>query len=102
MSIKRLMTMRFCLSLGAAVAVASVLVTHRAEPASDVDGDGIVYVYFPSMCAAPRDSSDCREIPRPVRPSFDSMATCSAYADVELRRENDPRIMASCMKQRQI
>jgi hypothetical protein len=102
MSIKRVMTMRFCLSLGAALAVAGVLVSHRAEPATGVDGDNVVYVYFPSMCAAPRDASDCREIPQPVRPSFDSMAACSAYADVELRRENNPRIMASCMKQRQV
>jgi hypothetical protein len=102
MNIKRLMTMRFCLSLGAALAVASVLVTHRAEPASSEEADRVVYVYFPSMCAAPGDASDCQEIPRPVRPSFDSMAACSAYADVELRRENNPRVMASCMKQREV
>ena len=101
MTIKRIMTMRFCLSLGAAVAVAGVLVAHRVEQAVPLEGDGIVYVYFPSLCAAARDASDCREIPRPVRPAFDSMAACSAYADVELQRENNPRIMASCMKQRQ-
>jgi hypothetical protein len=93
--------MRFCLSLGAAVAVASVLVTHRAEPTANEDGAGVVYVYFPSLCAAPRDASDCREIPGPVRPSFDTMAACSAYADGELRRESNPRIMASCMRQRE-
>jgi hypothetical protein len=100
-SIKRIMTKRFCLSLGAALAVTSVLVSHRGEPASNLDGVGVVYVYFPSLCAAPGDSRDCHEIPRPVRPSFDSMAACSAYADVELNQAHNPRIMASCMRQRE-
>ena len=101
MNIKRLMTMRFCLSFGAALAVTSVLVTQRSGPAPDPEGAGIVYVYFPSMCAAPGDASNCKEIPRPARPSFQSMAACSAYADVELRQENNPRVMASCMKERE-
>ena len=101
MSIKRIMTMRFCLSIGAALAVASVLVTHRGERASNLEGAGIVYVYFPSLCAAPGDSSDCHEVQQPARPSFDSMAACSAYADVELQQAHNPRVMASCMKQRE-
>jgi hypothetical protein len=29
------------------------------------------------------------------------MAACSAHADAELRIENNPRIMASCMRQRE-
>ncbi len=102
MNIKRIMTTRLCLSLGAALAVTSVLVTHRAEPADRLDSSGVVYVYFPSLCAAPGDASDCHEIPRPVRPSFDSMAACSAYADVQLRLEHNPRMMASCMRQREV
>jgi hypothetical protein len=102
MNIKRIMTMRFCLSIGAALAVASVLVTHRAEPALDLEGAGIVYVYFPSLCAAPGDARDCHEIRQTARPSFDSMAACSAYADVELQQVHNPRVMASCMKQREV
>jgi hypothetical protein len=101
MNIRSLMTMRLSLSLGAAMAVASVLVTHRGAPAESVEGPGVVFVYFPSLCAAPGDSRDCHEMPRPVRPAFDSMAACSAYADVELRKANDPKQMASCMKQRE-
>jgi hypothetical protein len=102
MKVRRIMTMRLCLSFGAALAVTSVLLSHRGESAPNLEGAGIVYVYFPSLCAAPGDSSDCHEIPRPGRPAFDSMATCSAYADVQLRQENNPRLMASCMKQREI
>lgn len=101
MSIRHLMTMRFCLSLGAAMAVASVLVTHRGAPAENLQGSGIVFVYFPSLCAAPGDSSDCHELPQPARPAFATMEACSAYADVELRKANNPRQMASCMKQRE-
>jgi hypothetical protein len=101
-SIKRIMTMRFCLSIGAALAVASVLVTHRADSASNLEGAGIVFVYFPSLCAAPGDSRDCHEIRQPARPSFGSMAACSAYADVELKQVHNPKVMASCMKQREV
>lgn len=95
-----IMSMRFCLSFGAALTVAGVLMTHRAGTAPD-PAAGVVYVYFPSLCAKPGDPSDCREVPRPARPAFDSMAACSAHADVELRREHNPRMMASCMKERE-
>jgi len=101
MSIRTMMTKRFCLSIGAALAVASVLVTHRGEPAADPQGKGIVFVYFPSLCAAAHDARDCHEISRPERPGFESMAACSAYANMELRRESNPRIMASCMQERE-
>ncbi len=96
------MTKRFCLSFGAALAVTSVLVSHRGGPTEMPEAAGVVYVYFPSMCAAPGDSRDCHELPQPVRPAFDSMAACSAYADVELRHDPNPRLMASCMREREI
>jgi hypothetical protein len=98
---KWIMTRRLCLSIGVSLAVASVLVAHRSGPGPDEDGPGVVYVYFPSLCAKAGDPSDCQEIERPVRPSFESMAACSAHADVQLRLENNPRIMASCMRQRE-
>ncbi len=101
MSIRPLMNPRFCLAFAGAVVVATVLVTHRGGPAPSPEGDGVIFVYFPSLCAAPGDASNCREIPRPERPAFGSMAACSAYADTQLRQENNPRIMASCMKQRE-
>lgn len=100
--IRHIMTMRFCLAFGAALAVASVLLTHRGGPAPNAEGAGIVYVYFPSLCAAPGDSRDCHEITQPARPAFDSMAACSAYADIQLRHEHNPRLMASCMRQREV
>ncbi len=101
MRIRHLLTKRFCLSFGVTVAVATVLVTHRGRPAPTPEGDGVVFVYFPSLCADPGDASNCREIRRPARPAFSTMAACSAYADVQLRQENNPRLMASCMKQRE-
>jgi hypothetical protein len=101
-SIKHLVTMRFCLSIGAALAVTGTLVANRGDVVTNPEGPGIVYVYFPSMCAAPGDGRDCQEIKRISRPSFDSMAACSAYADIQLRNENNPRLMASCLKQREV
>ena len=101
MSIGRLASVRACLSLGVAAAVTSVLLMQRSGPAPDPEGPGVVYVYFPSLCAKPGDSRDCHELPRPARPTFESMAACSAFADRELRVENNPRIMASCMKVRE-
>jgi len=101
MSLRRIMNMRFCLSFGLALGVTTVLVTHRGAPAGNLEGPGIIYVYFPSLCAAPGDASNCKELPRPSRPAFSSMAACSAFADAELKSEHDPRVMASCMKQRE-
>lgn len=101
MSLRHIMTPRFCLAFGGALVVAAVLATHRGGPAPSPEGDGVVFVYFPSLCAAPGDATHCREIPQPSRPAFSSMAACSAYADVQLRLENNPRVMASCMKQRE-
>ena len=102
MSSKHVPSMRFCMSLSAALAVAVMLVANRGQPVLNLEGAGIVYVYFPSLCAAPGDSRDCQEIRHPTRPAFGSMAACSAYADVQLRQENNPKLMASCMKQREV
>ena len=102
MSIRSVMTKRFCLALGTTLVVTAVLVTHRGSSAPSLgSGEGVVFVYFPSLCAAPGDSSNCREIPGPARPGFSTMEACSAYADVQLQQENNPRLMASCMRQRE-
>ena len=101
MNIRQIMTKRFCLSLAAALAVTSVLVTQHAGVAANPEGEGIVYVYFPSLCAAPGDARDCREIAQTHRPSFESMAACWVHADAELARAGDPRLLASCLKQRE-
>jgi hypothetical protein len=101
MSIKSNTIGRSCLALGGALTIAAVLVAHRGGPVPSQEADGVIFVYFPSLCAAPGDASNCREIPRPARPAFNTMAACWAYADVQLRQENNPRLMASCMKQRE-
>ena len=102
MSIKRIMKLRLCLSFGAALTVASFLVSHRAGPAPNPEGAGIVYVYFPSLCEAPGDARHCEEVSRPHRPSFESMAACFAFADIELKQEQNPRLLASCLRQREV
>jgi len=99
MTLKPIITKQFCLFFGASLAVASLLLAHRDGPAPDPEGPGVVFVYFPSLCAQAGDPNDCHEISRSSRPSFESMAACSAYADAELRHESNPRLMASCMKQ---
>jgi hypothetical protein len=101
MTLGRMMTRRVCLSFGLALAVACLLAAKRAGPTPDPDGIGIVYVYFPSLCAAPGDASDCHEIQQVSRPSFTSMEACLAHADDELSQAHNPRVMASCMKQRE-
>ena len=102
MIIKNMMTKRFCLALGAALSVTGVLVSQKTGPAPDPEGSGIVYVYYASLCAMAGDSRDCQEVLRPARPAFDSMAVCALHADGELGRAHNPRLMASCLKQREI
>ena len=102
MNIKQIMTKRFCLGFGAALAFAGVLVAQRDGPTPSLEGRGVVYVYFPSLCAAPGDTRDCKEIHQPARPSFESMAACSMHADDELKREHNPRLLASCMRVREV
>ncbi len=96
------MTTRFCLGIGAALAFASVLGARTSGPAPTAEGQGVVYVYFSSVCAAPGDARDCKELPQPVRPSFESMAACTAHANVVLGEQHNPRLLASCMKVREV
>jgi hypothetical protein len=96
-----MLTKRFCLSFGLALVVAGGLVAQRSGPAPELEGPGIVYVYYPSLCVTPGDSSDCKEISRGARPSFLTMADCMAHADIALREEHNPRVMASCLKERE-
>ena len=102
MKIRRFMNLRLCISFGAALTVASVLLSHREVAARDAAAEAaVVFVYFPSLCATPLDASDCRELPQSARPAFGSMAACFAYADRELARVQDPRVLASCLKQKE-
>lgn len=102
MSVKRIMNARFCLSIGAALSIATVLGVQRNGPVPTPGGAGAVYVYFPSLCEKPGDATRCEEIRRPDRPSFESMEKCTAHADDELKQANNPRMMASCLRQREV
>jgi hypothetical protein len=89
------------LSCAVALTVASVLLSHRSDPNLDQAEAGIVYVYFPLLCAEPGDTRDCHEIPSPERPSFESMEACAAHANSELKQRNNPRLIANCVLQRE-
>ena len=101
MTRKRILTFRFCLSFAVTAMFAGILLHGRKGPAPNLEGEGIIFVYFTSHCAVHGDSGNCTIIPRDVRPAFDSMAACSAYGDIDLARANDPLLMASCLKQRE-
>ena len=101
MTFRQILTKRFCLSFVVTAAFAGLLALGRGGPPPNLEGEGIVYVYFTSHCAAPGDSTECTVIPQLYRLSFDSMAACSSYADVDLHNQHDARLMGSCLKQRE-
>jgi len=67
-----------------------------APPPAD---EGVVWVYFESMCENPGDSSVCTEIVTPIRQAFGSMEACGEHRDRALAAANDPRLMGSCLRQ---
>jgi hypothetical protein len=61
--------------------------------------EGVVWVYFESMCATPGDATDCKEIVASARLSFDTIEACDAHRDKALAAANDPRLLGSCLRQ---
>jgi hypothetical protein len=94
------------LPLAAAFAFGGFLALGHATPsrasASDATaGRGIVWVYYTSLCAAPGDSSDCKQVSVPARRSFPSLEACSAFRNVDLSQNHNPRLLGSCLRQRE-
>jgi hypothetical protein len=100
MRLKRLRLPRHVLLFSGAALVAGLLVAGHAAPTPPSD-QGVVWVYYTSLCARPNDASACTVVHGPSRPSFDSHESCSAYRDLDLGREANPRLMGSCQKQRE-
>ena len=86
---------------GAALSIAAFIGLHRGNELRNIEGEGVVFVYFPSQCATAGDSSDCHEIKQEVRPAFETQADCFKHADIDLSKASDPARMGSCMKQRE-
>ena len=101
MNIRRMISVRFCLSLCAALSVAGMAMAQRDGQPANLDGAGVVFVYYPSICTSAGKPENCKELPQPSRPAFESMAACSAHAEIELGRSGDPKLMATCMKLRE-
>jgi hypothetical protein len=84
-----------------AASVALVLLTHRSGPEGNQKQEGVVYVYFPSLCDAPGAFEECHEVLGASRPAFESMGACATYANGELRRQNNPKLIANCVWRRE-
>ena len=101
MRLSALFRTRFCLPIGGAAAILGVL-TLSPQPATSMPTSvGIVWVYYASMCATPGDSSDCQIIKVPVRPQFVTQEECATHRDAELSQHANPRLMGSCLRQRE-
>jgi len=101
MRLSALFRTRFCLPIGGAAAILGVLTLSPQPPTSMPTSVGIVWVYYASMCAAPGDSSDCQIIKVPVRPQFVTQEECATHRDAELSQHANPRLMGSCLRQRE-
>lgn len=82
-------------------AVVSVLAMGHGVPSPFADQDKIIWVYYTSLCANAGDSSDCKLVTGSERPAFESHDACSSFRDADLGREHNPRLMGSCLKQRE-
>jgi len=94
------------LPLAAAFAFGGFLALGHATPSRTVaeqafENHGIVWVYYTSVCAKPGDSSHCRQTSTSFRPSFPSLQACSAFRDADLSQHGNPRLLGSCLRQRE-
>ena len=95
------MKIRTVALFGAALSIAVFIGLHRGNDVRNIEGDGVVFVYFPSQCAKAGDPSDCHEIKQYIRPSFPTQVDCLKHADIDLSEANDPARLGSCLKQRE-
>lgn len=93
------MKLRTIILWTAALGFAGVLEHANNGPSVALE-TGVVYVYFPSSCAT-RDTSTCSPIADYVRPAFEDMAGCMAFADHDLAEAHDANRLGSCMKERE-
>jgi hypothetical protein len=77
------------------------IVSAALSTPSTIPERSIVWVYYTSLCEKPLDTSNCRQIPQPVRPAFNSLEACSAYREADLAAARNPRLLGSCLKQRE-
>ena len=89
------------LPLAFAVSMATWLATAVSHRTPQRQDDGVVWVYVSALCASPGDASDCQPNgPAAIR-TFGTREACAAYLDADLRRAGNPRLMGSCLRQRE-
>lgn len=88
----------YCTGL-AAVGFAAILSTHIRGERRNLEGEGIVFVYYTQECAAANIDKDCVVV-QGDRPAFDSMAACMAHATEDLNAIGDEKRLALCEKMR--
>lgn len=87
-------------SLAGAIALSGFLYYQDRGERRNLEGEGIVFIYYASECAAPGDATDCKVIPGD-KLAFKSMPACNAHALKELNAAHDPKRMATCEKLRE-
>jgi hypothetical protein len=97
MRLKSLLRSRVCLPLAGAGLVATLL-AGRHGTSSDPPDQGVVWVYYTSLCAEPGDNRACSEIRQPIRQAFDRLEACDAYRTRDLDRAGNPRLLGSCLR----
>lgn len=98
MRLASLMNPRLCLPLCGAAAVAGFL-AYGHTVSTPAANDRVIWVYYTSLCVRPGDASECTEVKQSVRRAFDSLETCSAYRDADLRQAGNPRLLGNCQRQ---
>jgi hypothetical protein len=88
------------LPLAFAVSMATWLATAVSHRIPHQD-DGVVWVYVSALCASPGDSRDCQWNGQATIRNFRTRDACAAYLDADLSRAGNPRLMGSCLRQRE-
>ncbi len=89
---------RFCLPFGITTGFVALLASGRAEMPQPPTDQGIVWVYYASMCAKPGDASDCKVVTG-TRVGFSTPDACDAYRNDALARAANPRLLGFCAKE---
>jgi hypothetical protein len=101
MSPKTFLRPRLILPVVALVAAVGYAAADTQPRTPNMVHQDAIWVYFASICAQPGDASDCRPIEGAPRTVFGSHDACADHRDAELARAANPRLLGSCLRQRE-
>jgi|ERR1019366_1804911 hypothetical protein len=100
------MKLRSVLFFAGALGFAGILY-HQSNKPIPVTNTGEMFVFYPSKCEKPRDSSHCSKLPATFyttdgkNPTFKSMDSCMSFGSEFFKQfPPDPTVMISCEKMR--